>query len=176
MPPSGPPPAGFAAPGAPAPGPPTTQAPWGSPPPPGAGFPPPPGGYAPPPPGGFTPGSPPAGFGSVSTKESNGLAVAALVVGLVSLFVCQPAGIVAIVLGLMGLNRSKQMDGNGKGLAIGGIVSGALAIIAATLAVLFFVVLANNSTVARDTDLGDINSDPPNGVCDYDRFLQDPDC
>jgi hypothetical protein len=170
-PPTGPPGGpGFAAPGATPPGPPTQQVPWGAPPPPGAGYPPPAGGFAPVP--------PPGAFGGMPTKESNGLAIAALVVGLVSLFLCQPAGIVAIILGIMGLNRSKQMAGNGKGLAIGGIVAGALAVVFFVVVIGFVVWAGNDTTFDFDTtgNFGDINSDPADGTCDYDRFMQDPDC
>jgi hypothetical protein len=60
-----------------------------------------------------------------------------------------------------------------KGLAIGGIVTGALGLLIGLAFLVFFVVLG---ATTEDTDFGDINSDPSDGVCDESRFLQDPDC
>ena len=81
-------------------------------------------------------------------------------------------GVAAVVLGIVGLGTARQRaDGGGRGLAIGGIVTGALAILASIAFVLVVFVLADSSS-----DLSDINTDPSDGVCDQDRFLQDPDC
>ncbi len=72
----------------------------------------------------------------------------------------------------MGLSTAaKQPDRGGRGLAIGGIVTGALAILASIAFVLAVFVLADSSG-----DLSEINSDPSDGFCDQGRYLQDPDC
>lgn len=126
-----------------------------------------PGGYAPQP-------APPSG--------SNGLAVAALVVGIVSLlgifcfgFGGILLGLVAIVLGGLGLHAAKNLPGEPqKGLAIGGIVMGSLSMLAGIAFVVFvFVVGSTVDTIEND---GGLNSDPSDGECDFDRFIQDPDC
>lgn len=62
--------------------------------------------------------------------QNNGVATASLIVGIVSLVCCGfPAGIVAVILGIIGLNKSKTMCGNGKGMAIAGIILGAVSIV-----------------------------------------------
>jgi hypothetical protein len=133
----------------------------------------------PPPAWGASPyGQAPSGpMGTAQTTPSNGMAIAALVLGIGSLlfalipfvgFASVPFAIGAVVLGVIGLGKSREI-GQGKGLAIGGLVTGALALAVSVLYVLLFIVIAD------EADDG-INSDPSNGVCNPDRFLQDPDC
>src|SRR5437667_10047092 len=116
----------------------------GSPPPPGGGaFPPPPGGgYGPPPPGGYAPppgnwggtggyGPPPPGYGP---QQSKGLAVAALVLGIVGvltffLFVGGLLGIVALVLGIVAIRQTRKGQAGGQSMAIAGTVLGGAAIV-----------------------------------------------
>ena len=63
-------------------------------------------------------------------SPNNGMATASLIVGIVSLICCGlPAGIVAIILGAIGLSKSKTMCGNGKGMAIVGIILGVVSIV-----------------------------------------------
>ena len=118
-------------------------------------------------------------MGAPPKSETNGQAVAALVLGIIGLLLsllCWPLGILlciaAIVLGFLGRSRAETMAGNGAGLALGGIITGIVGILAGIVAAILFFVVVNDAT----TDLGDINSDPSDGECDMDRFLQDPDC
>jgi len=77
-------------------------------------------------------------------------------------------GIIGIVFGAIGMNRSRQLPGQlhrGRGLA--GVITGIVGVI---LGIGFVLIV-----VAASDDL-DINSDPSNGVCNEDRFMQDPDC
>jgi len=134
--------------------------------------------YAPPPggaPGGYIP--PPGGAGFGAAPASNGIAIAALIVGIISLLFALipvvgwfsvPFAIGAIGMGVAGLSRAKSAN-TGRGLAIGGIVTGVLALLASVVWTVLLVV------VADDVD-SDINSDPSDGVCNRDRFLEDPDC
>ncbi|WCO66339.1 DUF4190 domain-containing protein [Iamia majanohamensis] len=177
--PFGSPPPGGTPPPPPSGGTPPPPPPGGSslPPPPGGGAPPPPpsGGFGAPPPSGGYPsaggyGAP--GYAPPAAKPSNGMAIGSLVCGILSFFTCGVLGLVAIVLGVLGLGKAKEQDGNGKGLAIGGIVTGVLGILLGVF-LTFAVFLAADSV---DNDFDEINSDPPDGVCDEDRFLQDPDC
>lgn len=96
----------------------------------------------PPPPPPPVPGMP-AGAAAGSAQDSS--SVAALVLGvltmILSLFcglLAIPSGIAAIVLGVKGRARSQQM-GRGSGLAVTGIVLGAVGI---AIALIFLVVLA----------------------------------
>lgn len=61
-------------------------------------------------------------------RESNGMATAALVLGVMSLLCTVFSGIPAVICGVIGLNRASR-TGTGKGLAIAGIVLGAIGIL-----------------------------------------------
>lgn len=149
-------------------------------------------GYQPAPQGGFQPAGQPYGT-PASGSQTNGLAVASLVVGIIGLltfWACGGGGllgVIAVVLGILGLNKAKEMNDNGRGLALGGIITGGLAIVAGILVFVFWFVVADdvNDQIQQDLDefqqqldedFGEINSDPSDGVCNEDRFLQDPDC
>jgi hypothetical protein len=87
-----------------------------------------------------TPGRPAAGPAQQPAAEggpSNGLALAALIVGLVSLGIAWipfvgllgvMGGLVALLLGTFGRGRARRIA-NGAGLALGGIITGVLAIL-----------------------------------------------
>jgi hypothetical protein len=120
-------------------------------------------------------------YGSPVQQKSttNGLAVAALVVGILSLpfgFACGSGvlfGIAAIVLGFLGRKKANdEMGGQGAGMALAGIITGALGLLISVAFVLFFWVLADNTV----DNLDDFNSDESDGVCNEDRYWQDPDC
>jgi hypothetical protein len=92
--------------------------------------------YAPPPEA-PPPASPPPG--AAPKQASNGLAIAALIIGILStaaafiplfgMIVAIPGGIAAIVLGIFARNRAKEVGG--AGLAMTGIITGAAAIVIA---------------------------------------------
>ena len=98
---------------------------WNPPPPPGAG----PGyGYG----GGPGYGAAP-GYGGGPATPSNGLGVAALVLGILGIltsliFVGALLGIVAIVLGFVARGKAKRGEATNGGVAMAGIVTGALAV------------------------------------------------
>lgn len=107
------------------PPPPPPQPGWGQQPPP-----PPPGGFGPPPQGY---GPPPGQYGP--SKRTNGLAVGALIAGIIAfftgwIFIGIAIGVAAVVMGFLGVKKanSGEADG-GKGLAIAGIITGGLGIV-----------------------------------------------
>jgi hypothetical protein len=111
----------------PPPGPPPGQGP--PPPPPGQ---PPPGGY--PAPGGYPP---PGGYPQAAGRR-NGVGVAALVIGVVALVLVvlllfSPLGaflgLVAVVLGIVGLARANRGEADNRGQAVTGLVTGGLALL-----------------------------------------------
>jgi hypothetical protein len=124
---------------------------------------PPPGG-PPPPPGGPPPGwgasigqgGPPAAYGGWGDQPaaSNGAALAALIVGIISLllavigflilplFLAVPGAIVAIVLGVVGRRRAR--DGAPRaGQALAGLVTGAAGLVVSALWVVVVVILGS---------------------------------
>lgn len=87
------------------------------------------------------------------------------------------SGIPAVVLGLRARKEAERSGGRvgGEGLALAGIITGAIGSVLSALAVAFVVFLAVLGSQAS-SDWDEINSDPSNGVCDESRWLQDPDC
>ncbi|HSK21900.1 MAG TPA: DUF4190 domain-containing protein [Egicoccus sp.] len=79
-----------------------------------------------------------------TTGGTDGVAVAALVIGILSLLtswfvIGGLGGVIALVLGLVALGRIKRNRSGGRGMAITGVVTGALAIIVAIVVVIIGV-------------------------------------
>lgn len=109
-----------------------------------------------------------------TAPPTNGYATAALVLGILSLLLFWAfgvgviLGILAVVFGILGRNRAKEMaSGGNQGRATAGIVTGVLGTIGGGLFIVLIVVLVD--------DL-EFDTDPPDGFCDTDRIFQDPDC
>jgi hypothetical protein len=72
-------------------------------------------------------------YGAPAPSKTNALALTALIVGVVGLFLCWIPflgvliGVVAVVLGFLGIRKAAEVGG--KGLAIGGIVAGGLTLL-----------------------------------------------
>jgi hypothetical protein len=99
-----------------------------------------PGSYPPPPP------QPYSGYSPPPAAPKNGLGVAALVVAIVALISVVGGavlGIVAIVLGFLGWQRAKRGEATNGGIAIAGIVLGALSIIEAIVVIVLSVWVFN---------------------------------
>lgn len=140
------PPGGSQPPGQQPPG----QQPQGGYPPPG-GYQPPGGGY--PPPGGY-PGQPPGGYGAPAQQPrgGSGLAATALVLGILALLFSWTVvggvllGLPAVVLGLVASGRAKRGRARGRGLAIGGIITGILGVVGAIVVIALGVSFLNSDT------------------------------
>lgn len=105
-----------------------------------------------PPPGGFggpaygAPGGP--GFGPSGSK-SNGMAIASLVLGILSILtgffiIGGLFGIIAIVLGILGLRKAKRGEAGSGGLALAGIVTGTIGLLLAILLIAIVGTLWSN--------------------------------
>jgi hypothetical protein len=119
------------------------------------GYPPPPPGYPPPPPGypaqpqypgtpfGFPgyPGypGPVDPYRAAQPPGTNGKAIAALVASLVSPLLCGFPAIVGIILGLLAMGETKRTGQEGHGLALAGVIVGAVAIVGFLLSVVLVV-------------------------------------
>lgn len=121
---------------------------------------------------------PPPAFTAYSTygapavqATTNGLAIASLVLGILWLYWI--GSILALVFGYVAKGQIDRAAGrqSGRGLAIAGIVLGWIGVAVLVLVVVVAIAFRDNVS-----DLDEINSDPSDGVCNEDRFLQDPDC
>ena len=80
-------------------------------------------------------GTPPVGYQAPGPNKPQGLAVGALVCGIIALLsfrfwpVAIPLGIVAIVLGVIGQNKAKAGEASGEGLAKTGMILGIAAVV-----------------------------------------------
>lgn len=109
--------------------------------PPGAGsYPLPPAAYPPPPPFG-------APYPYAPPQTGNGYAIAALVLGLVSLILSWFPGVdwvlaaLAIIFGAVGISTAARRGGVGRGMAMAGLVLG---VVTAVLGIIFLVVIYNS--------------------------------
>ncbi len=87
-------------------------------------------------------------YATPSRQSSNGLAIASMVCGIVSIplmpcawFVAIPAAIVAVVLGFVARRRALRGEAEGKGMALAGIICGSSALALVVLAAVAFVAM-----------------------------------
>lgn len=83
-------------------------------------------------------------YDAPAPKQSQAMAVTGMVLGIVGILTACFAiggalGLAAIILGVLGLKAAKRMDGRGRGFAITGIVTGAIALVLGALATAYFV-------------------------------------
>lgn len=152
--------------------------------PPPASYPPPPGSYPPPPsyPGGYPPPPPQpyAGYAAPAPAR-NGMGIAALIVGLVSLlgvlcfgFGGFVLGLIAIVLGFVARGRVKRGEADNGGIATAGIALGVLGIVV-NAALLMFGVWSFMNFGGQDLMdcLRDAGNDSAAQLECQERFTQD---
>lgn len=140
-------------------------------------------GPLPPPP---TPAMPPPGYGtaygyqaSTTVPRTNGFAVASLVLGL--LWIWFIGSILALIFGYKAKREIDASGGTqtGRGMAVAGIVLGWVGTAGAILFIVALSVLGDSATTSFEdvgNEIGGVNSDPVDGHCNQDRWLQDPDC
>jgi membrane protease YdiL (CAAX protease family) len=123
-------------------------------------------GFIPQPPPASGPHGVPSPLSPTTTPgPTNGLAIASLVLGIVWIW-----GIGSILALVFGYRAKRQIAGTngrqgGRGMATAGIVLGWVGIVGAVLV-----------TIILSVSLGSLDSDPHDGVCNQDRYWQDPDC
>lgn len=75
---------------------------------------------------------------STSVKSTNGMAIVGFVLSLVSSLCCCGAfNFISLILSIVGLVQSKNMNGSGRGLAIAGIIISAIMIIIGIILIIF---------------------------------------
>jgi Domain of unknown function (DUF4190) len=109
--------------------------------------------------------------GLAQATSTNGLAIASLVLGLLWIFWI--GSILAVVFGYVAKGQIDRSAGrqSGKGMAIAGIVLGWVGVGFLALTIVLSLAVGDDAN-----DFDGINSDPSDGVCNEERFLEDPDC
>ncbi len=108
--------------------------------------PPPPEGYPPPPPpsaGGYPP---PQGQFAGAPTGTNRLAIASLVCSVVGLLCGIIGPVVGIVLGVIALNQIKQTGQAGRGLALAGIILGAVLLALGVISLILYFGMSGTSS------------------------------
>ena len=124
--------------------------------PPGTPYGPPPSGYGPPPPYGYGAPPPPPYHAYPQPSPGNGKAVAALVLGILSIVLCLLSVldgfliIPGLVFSLISLSETKNGQRPGRGLAIAGLVCTIVGALLATLITIAYVRVANKCSDLQD--------------------------
>lgn len=97
--------------------------------------------------------STPHSAASSSAAKTSGKAIASIVLGVLSLVTCLLTGIPAIILGILGLSNISKSQGRitGQGLAVAGIVLGALGTLATPLVGILAALALPALNMARET-------------------------
>ena len=121
-------------------------------------------------------------YGAYPTQQQpkNGLAIGAMVCGIVGLaggaFTCgilAPVAIVGVILGHIALSQIKKdpsQEGS-RGFAMTGVITGWIAIALGIIAAIVFSIIA----ITADDIENDFDNNDLDGFCNEDAFL-DPDC
>ena len=90
-----------------------------------------------------------AQYAPAAKQESNGMAIGGFVCSLVGLLLCCGGivSIIGLILSIIGLSKSKQMNGSGKGLAIAGIIIGAIGVVVFILTIILYAIGALGTVV-----------------------------
>jgi hypothetical protein len=116
-------------------------------------------------------GAPPGG-------ANNGMAIAALVLGIVSLvlfFACGAgalAGVLAIVFGFIGIGKAKEI-GKGRGMSLAGLILGLVGIIGGILVLVLVIIGINNASDNVQDAFGQADSsnyDLTTDTCKIDQY------
>jgi hypothetical protein len=123
-------------------------------------------------------------------SPGNGLATAALVLGIIGICLFWLTGVgvllglLAVIFGAVGVSTARRHEGRpNERRAWAGIITGVTAVVLSIVAIVALMVLADSvdDTFMRtwedlDSTGTGINTDRSDGVCDERRFMQDPDC
>ncbi|MFC6704484.1 DUF4190 domain-containing protein [Flexivirga alba] len=94
-------------------------------------------------------GAPGTPYAAYQPAPTNGLALASMITSIAGIFVLRGfSGIVAVILGVMGLKRSKEIQDVGRGQAIAGIIIGAAQFVLLIAFVLIVIVAHTSSSGA----------------------------
>lgn len=95
--------------------------------------------------------APYGGYGPPPPRGTNGMSIAALIMGIAGLFLCGITSIVGVVLGHISLGQIKRTGEEGRPMAIAGLVLSYFGILCWLLVVLLFVVIGAGAFVTTST-------------------------
>ena len=93
----------------------------------------------------------PPGTGGTATGQTNGLAVAGMICGILGLVLFWTVwigiilGVLGIIFGALGRSRANSMGGTGRGMAMTGIITGAIGVVAAIIFIVFIASKVNEA-------------------------------
>ncbi|MBB4684484.1 DUF4190 domain-containing protein [Amycolatopsis jiangsuensis] len=94
--------------------------------------------------GSFVAPPPGAGYGQPTAAPRNGFGITALVLGILALVFCWTViggivlGVIALVLGILGVKRANRREATNKGVAVSGIVTGSIGLVIGALFAIVF--------------------------------------
>lgn len=97
-----------------------------------------------------------------TVARTSGLAIAGMVLGIVSIvlfflaWIGSVVGVVGLILSLVGLSKSKQMGGPGRDMAIAGVITRAAGIVIGVVVTIIAIQAANE----LQTDLAELLEEP----------------
>lgn len=122
----------------------------------------------------------PTGYGAPGypTAKRNGLGIAALVLGLLSIpfgliFVGGVMAVLAIIFGFLGRGRVKRGEADNPGVALAGIITGAIGLLVVIGFIIAVVALAHSSTVKNLQHCLDKASTQAQRTACNDKFTKD---
>ena len=86
-------------------------------------------------------------YAPAANQDKNGMAIGGFVWSLVGFLCCQLVTPVGLILSIIGLSKAKQMNGNGKGLAIAGVIIGAIGVVVFILTIILYAIGALGTVV-----------------------------
>lgn len=95
------------------------------------------------------PGYQQPGYGQYAPQPSNGMGVAALVLGILSVLLCSGYGVLsvlAIVFGAIGLGKANRGEATNRGMALWGLWLGIASIVIGVIAVIVLIAGSNSNT------------------------------
>ncbi|NCT91027.1 DUF4190 domain-containing protein [Cellulomonas sp. APG4] len=105
------------------------------------------------------------GYGQPAPSKTNGLGIAALIVGILSLLICYIpfvgfvsvlGGIIAVVLGILGMRKAKDGQTGGRGMSLAGLITGAIALLVAVVINVFVIIGLNSLDSSLDDSLQEL--------------------
>ncbi|MDA1358260.1 DUF4190 domain-containing protein [Glycomyces luteolus] len=113
-----------------------------------------------PPPYAPYPQPPPYGYPYVPPRPTNGMAIAAMICGIVG--VCSPIGILALIFGNIAKRQIRETGDQGDGMATAGIVLGWIGVAATIFWIAYYIfVFVVVGTAVNELENGDWYSDFP---------------